>query len=113
MYNLPKKLKNGGYIMLIHPEGTTFGHWVAFYLNKKNLFYFDSYGMPPPEQVVHLRGSRDLMHNDLQIQAINANHCGMFCLLWLHAINVCKDKVRGAGWFTSRFYIINDFSPIF
>jgi hypothetical protein len=115
MYHLPKKLKRGSYIILMTPSPDIMnGHWVAVYNDAKGKksYYFDSYGMPPPEEVLHSL-PYECHYNENQIQALNASHCGMFCLLWLNAMNKTKDKSRATDWMTSQYHIINNFSPSF
>jgi len=56
-------------------------HWVAVY--KGN--YFDSFGMAPDSDIP---GYKQLKYNEIQIQDINKEFCGSYCLLWLYyAIN--------------------------
>ena len=63
-------------------------HWVAWYKNGKNKFYFDSYGVQPPIEVVYYLGK--LIHyNTDQVQPVGQVFCGHLCLYVL--------KELGAG----------------
>jgi len=60
-------------------------HWVA-YIVDKNLpiaFYFDSFGMPPPKEIVrylHKLSPKPLAYNSSQIQNISSILCGYYCV---------------------------------
>ena len=41
--NLPK-IKNGAYVISLDEFKLIATHWVALYVNKNNVFYFDSFG---------------------------------------------------------------------
>ena len=43
--NLPDKIKNGGYIIILDEYLDIGTHWIALYVNKKTLTYFDSFGV--------------------------------------------------------------------
>ena len=61
-------------------------HWVAWYKVKNKKFYFDSYGLPPPTELIEylrspLHGSKSpLYYNSERIQPDNAVICGHLCL---------------------------------
>jgi len=59
-------------------EGT---HWVAIYKNK-NYEYFDSFGLPPPEEIItYCKG--DVEYNSIQIQKMNTDLCGYYCIYYI------------------------------
>lgn len=63
-------------------------HWTAYYKNKMDKFYFDSYGKakPPRELVSYLGGDR-LTYNRDQIQNYNDPPiCGHLCLIVLYLL---------------------------
>jgi len=55
-------------------------HWVA--INRAHKLYFDSYGMPPPNEV-----PSDYRYNRKIIEGIKQKDCGQLCCLWLHYVN--------------------------
>ena len=55
-------------------------HWVASYVKDNIINYFDSFGMPPFQEIVDHAKSKNLtlLHQNDQIQNINATTCGYF-----------------------------------
>ena len=61
-------------------------HWIAIYLNANEPEYFDSLGNIPLkefEDFLILNGPHYL-RNMKQVQAINSNLCGLFCLFFAY-----------------------------
>jgi len=59
-------------------------HWTMLYnrpIDTKNVYYFDSYGAPPPNEVEkYLRTSgKKIQYNSSQLQNILSTMCGYFC----------------------------------
>jgi hypothetical protein len=112
--NLPKKIKtNRAYIINLdddydghtgtYSEGT---HWTCFqvmeYPNGKiEPFYFDSYGVPPPEIVkkrIEENFKMRLPYNTKDIQSMVSSICGWACLAFLHFINVFDKRCGSLYW---------------
>jgi hypothetical protein len=53
-------------------------HWVAWYRNSQSL-YFDSYGLPPPTELVNYLKC-PVYYNSERIQPDNEVFCGHLCL---------------------------------
>jgi hypothetical protein len=117
--NLPKKIKtNRAYIINLddeydedtdtYSEGT---HWTCFqvmeYPNGKiEPFYFDSYGVPPPEivkQRIMENFKMKLPYNTKDIQSMVSSMCGWACLAYLHFINVFDKRCGSLYWDTETF----------
>ena len=64
-------------------------HWVAL-SNTDKLCYFDSYGIPPLNEVEDFAelNKKDLMYNTIQIQPNNSKMCGQLCLYFLYLTNI-------------------------
>jgi hypothetical protein len=64
-------------------EGT---HWCCWYKTKNKRFYFDSYGLPPPTELVNYlkspaRGrTGGVYYNSERVQPDNTVFCGHLCL---------------------------------
>jgi len=88
----------GGYIINMEDSSAGHGsHWVALYLaieRKKPIsFYFDSFGGPPPMEVRNFAtryGAPYLYYQNKQIQKLNSNYCGQFCLSLINALSKNK-----------------------
>lgn len=69
-------------------EGT---HWTAYYKNKFDITYFDSYGnlVPPRELQAYFYsdGRKNIIrYNYDTIQKFNSFKCGQYCLMFLYNI---------------------------
>ena len=66
-------------------------HWIAWYKAGKERYYFDSFGEPPPiEMMQYLKTSRELKsdlpvikQNAVTVQHDASNECGSLCLFVL------------------------------
>ena len=82
-----KRKKNLSAILLMTPDAnTTNGHWVAVKRINGTNFYFDSFGQPAPRALLPIIPATYIYNND-QIQPINANHCGEFCIAFLKHVH--------------------------
>ena len=64
-------------------------HWVATYVKDNVINYFDSFGMPPFQEMVNhaKRKKLTLLHQNNQIQNLHTSTCGYFCLYFLNEMN--------------------------
>ena len=101
---LPKKLSNGTHCMVINLDkakgkGT---HWVCFFRQNDNKgFYMDSYGMAPyikPIKKFVKENCTYLWYNNITLQGLNSETCGMYCIVFL------KEISRGS---TPRHFLTN------
>jgi len=60
-------------------------HWCCFFKNGNDKFYFDSYGLPPPTELLKYLGG-SVYYNSERIQPDNEVFCGHLCLYVLKAI---------------------------
>jgi hypothetical protein len=83
---LPKKLTTGAFVLNMANSDQPGTHWVALIVDdQKNAAYFDSYGCPPPEEVVkYTKRCKHVYYNTDQIQAVSSTDCGWFCIAFLH-----------------------------
>lgn len=58
-------------------------HWVSLYTKGKKIFYFDSFGAIPPEEVVVWFHDAKIIYNDYQIQHFSSEMCGQHSLGFL------------------------------
>ena len=57
-------------------------HWVCWYKNSKRKYYFDSFGVQPPEELIRYLTS-PIFYNTERIQPDNQVICGHLCLFVL------------------------------
>ena len=77
------------FIYNLEPSYMGGSHWVATYVKNGIINYFDSFGMPPFQEIVdHARKKKlILLHQNNQIQNINTTTCGYFCLYFLNEMS--------------------------
>ena len=74
-------------IINTHPQGQPGEHWLAMYFTKtKCCEFFDSFGFPATvyglDKYIKLF-SRSFISNEFQIQDIDSNACGYYCIYFL------------------------------
>ena len=64
-------------------------HWVTTYVKDNIINYFDSFGMPPFQELVNhaKRKNLTLLHQNNQIQDLSTSTCGYLCLYSLNEMN--------------------------
>jgi hypothetical protein len=67
-------------------------HWTAYYKNKHEKYYYDSYGdANPPKQLVLYLGPKNLIYNRRRYQNYdNPNICCHLCLIVLNKLSKGK-----------------------
>ena len=70
-------------------------HYVCYWHDNSNTYYFDSYGVPPPDDLLsYLRtGGKQIAYNTTQLQPIKSAMCGYFC------IYVLKHLAKGTPFY--------------
>jgi hypothetical protein len=102
------KPKNGNYIINLESSSQGSGtHWIALFIQDKNCFYFDSFGIICPTEVTNFCkriSNSKLGYNDLQIQDIAAETCGWFAIgLLIHLDRTKKDIYTSAADYIGHF----------
>ena len=79
--DIPKD-KTVAYIVNTDPAHKPGQHWVAFYITKKTVYYFDSYGLPPKgfRKVMNTRPRKKYFLRRLQGSGYM---CGNYCLYFI------------------------------
>ena len=92
---LPKQKIKGLFVVNIGDYETGGSHWTCFSTIDKNVFYYDSYGSPPPVQVdEYIKGvtqKKRYTINKIQTQSLGATYCGWFAIACLY----CMMHTRG------------------
>jgi hypothetical protein len=111
-FNKLNKIEDANYIVLIHNKNED-GHFVAFKKIKNNIFYFDSFGQPPFKRLNHYLTKKGMFYYSyVQIQALNENNCGLFCIEFLKEINEntngnIKKILKKYDEYLHKFHIYN------
>ena len=79
--NLPKKIKDGAYIINLDEYADVGTHWIALFCNRNEIVYFDSFGVEHvPEEIKEFVGNKNIITNIFRVQANNSVMCGYFCI---------------------------------
>jgi len=84
---IPRKFKTKNGAMIINMNNSNQGgsHWVLLLLNKKDVVYFDSFGVVPSLEVLSFMKSckRPIYYVDRQLQDLKSTSCGWFCIYFI------------------------------
>jgi len=77
------------FIYNLEPSCMSGSHWIATYVKYNVINYFNSFGMPPFQELVNLSKSKNLtlLHQNNQIQNFCTTTCGYFCLYFMNEMN--------------------------
>ena len=86
-----KPRKNESGILNLNTHDQKGSHWVAWYKDGKNRYYFDSFGETPPiEMLQYLKSSQEfeldlpvIKQNAVTVQHDISSECGSLCLFFL------------------------------
>jgi hypothetical protein len=83
-----KKSKTMCIILNLDAKGERGGtHWTALYVKDNIVKYFDSFGCKPPLIVRKSFPDHNIHYNSYQLQQLDSNNCGLYCLMFLHAMS--------------------------
>ena len=67
------KIKYGAYIINLDEYESIGSHWIALYVNAKNITYFDSFGVKHiPQEISKLIGNKNIITNIYRLQAYDS-----------------------------------------
>ena len=96
--NLPKKIKNGPYVINLDEYADVGTHWIALFCSKSEIVYFDSFG------VEH----ENIEANIFLGQAINSVMCGYFCIGFIDSVLAGKKLTGFTNLFSSHDFEKNN-----
>ena len=84
--NLPK-IKDRSYIINLDEYSDIGTHWVALYVHKNNITYFDSFGVEYiPKDLRTFINNKNIKTNIFKIQEYDLIMCGYFCIRFIDFI---------------------------
>lgn len=100
-------LKPGNYIINLNSQGESGSHWVCCKIIGKNIYYFDSFGGYPIENVMNKakQSNMKVLYSTRQYQHIKSELCGWFCIGFFHLTKntVNKDMEKKLNEFDNLF----------
>lgn len=60
-------------------------HWVGVYPTEEAIYYFDSFGVAPPQELIDVAKShgRKIRYSDAPIQSLGSNQCGKYSAVFI------------------------------
>jgi hypothetical protein len=90
---IKKPLKNGNYIINLDNHNGQGTHWVSFIKKDDIIYYFDSFGLPPPEQILKINETK-IYYNVYNIQDIEETSCGFYCLYFIYNMKIYNNDYK-------------------
>ena len=79
--NLPKKIKDGAYVINLDEYADVGTHWIALFCNRNEIVYFDSFGVKHvPEEIKEFVGNENIIANIFRVEANNSVMWNYFCI---------------------------------
>ena len=89
---VPHNHQQALFIYNLEPSYMSGSHWVATFVQDKVINYYDSFGLPPFQEIINHAKKKNLtlLHQNNQIQNLMTTTCGYFCLYFLNEMNKGK-----------------------
>ena len=99
--NLPKRMKNGAYVINLDEYADEGTDWIALYVKNNEAIYLDSFGVEHvPIEIKRFIGHKNVKTNIFRIQTDNSIMCGYFCIGFIGFMFANKTLID----FTTLFY---------
>ena len=75
--SLPKKIKNGAYVISLDELADVGTHWIALFCKRNEIVCFDNFGVEHiPEKIKKIIGNKKIKTNIFWVQANDSVMCG-------------------------------------
>lgn len=102
------KIGEEGYYVINLDEKTGPGtHWTTMYYNPKFTFYFDSFGLPPPQELIEKTDDK-IVYNSSQYQNMKSVLCGYYCIMFINELQRTGDYYHFVDMFSKKDTIANE-----
>ena len=79
--NLPKRIKDGAYVINLDEYVDVGTHWIALFRNRSEIVYFNSFGVEHvSEEIKEFVGNKNTIANIFRVKANNSVMCGYICI---------------------------------
>ena len=115
--NLANKIKDRAYVINLDEHSDIGTHWIALYLKKNDIPYFDSFGVEHiPKEIINIIGRpsssaslrKNVIANIFRIQAYDSIMCGYFCIRFISFIFKVKSLTEYTNLFSPNDFKRND-----
>ena len=107
--NLPKKIKDGAYVINLDEYTDVGAHWIALFCNRNEIVYFDSFGVQHvPEEIKNFVGNKNIITNIFRVQANDSVMCRYFCIGFIDFMLASKKLTYFTNMFSPHVFKKND-----
>ena len=107
--NLPKKIKDGAYVINLDEYADVGTHWIALFCNRNEIVYFDSFGVEHvPKEIKEFIGNKNIKTNISRVQANDSVMCGLFCIGFIDFMLADKKLTDCTSLFSPHNFKKND-----
>ena len=107
--NLPKKIKDGAYVINLDEYADVGTHWIALFCNRSEIVYFSSFGLEHvPEEIKEFIRIKSIKANIFRVQVNNSVMCGYFCIGFVDFILAGKELTDFTSLFSPYNFKKND-----
>ena len=101
--NLPKKIKDGAYVINLDEYADVGTHWITLFFNRNEIVYFDSFS----DEYVPV-GNKNIKGNIFRVQASDSVTCGYFCIGFIDFMLAGKKSTDYTSLFSPHDFEKND-----
>ena len=107
--NLPKKIKDGAYVINLDEYADVGTHWIALFYNKNEIVYFDSFSVEHvPKEIKEFAENKNIKANIFRVQGNNSVMCGYFCIGFIDFMLAGKKLTDSTSLFSPHDFDKND-----
>ena len=107
--NLPKKIKDGAYVINLDEYSDIGTHWIALYVKSNVVTYFDSFGVEHiPKEIKTFIKNRNFKTNIFRVQAYDSIMCEHFCIAFIDFMFKGKSLTEYTNLFSPNDFKKND-----
>ena len=108
--NLPKKIKEGAYVINLDEYADVRTHWIALFCNRNEIVCFNSFGVEHrvPEEIKEFVGNKNIKADIFRIQANDSVMCGYFCIGFIDFMLAGKKLTDYTSLFSPHDFKKND-----
>ena len=107
--NLPKKIKDGVYVINLNEYADLGTHWIALFCKRSEIVYFDRFGVEHvPEEIKEIIENKNIKANIFRVQANNSIVYGYFCTGFIDFMHAGKKLTDFTSLFSPYDFEKND-----
>ena len=107
--NLPKKIKDGAYVINLDEYADVGTHWIALFCKRNEIVYFNNFGVEHvPEEIKKFIGNKNTKANIFRVQTCHSVMCGYFCIGFIDFMLAGKTLTDYTNLFSPHDFKKND-----